>query len=73
MKLLAFIVLASLVLTGCGSEVKKEPKYDELDLIRYKVCLDYEISSGSKGDFSYSENMTDFIIEACEKYLPLKN
>jgi uncharacterized protein YcfL len=73
MKPFISVLVGLLLLTGCSSEVKKELKYDELDLIKYKVCLDYEISSGSKGDFSYSENMTDFIIEACEKYLPVKN
>ena len=72
MKPLISVLVGLLLLTGCGSEVKKELKYDELDLIRYKACIDYEISSLSKGDFSYSENMIDFITEACKKYLPVK-
>jgi uncharacterized protein YcfL len=51
MKPFISVLVGLLLLTGCSSEVKKELKYDELDLIKYKVCLDYEISSGSKGDF----------------------
>jgi len=72
MKLLAFIVLASLVLTGCGSEVKKELKYDEVELIHYKACVDYATNGYSRTSWVWSEQVTDQAIKSCSKYLPVK-
>jgi|LakMenE01Jun11ns_1017448.scaffolds.fasta_scaffold9914089_4 hypothetical protein len=72
MKPLISVLVGLLLLTGCGSEAKKELKYDELDLRQYQVCLDYTMSSFSKRGYTYSEMVTDLTIKACKKYLPVK-
>jgi hypothetical protein len=72
MKRLTSVLVGLLLLTGCSSEVKKELKYDELDLIRYKACVEYATDGWARKSWTYSELVTDQAIESCAKYLPVK-
>jgi hypothetical protein len=64
-------ILTLLLLTGCSGQ-STQPKYDEVDLIRYQACIDYALSTFGKSGWTYSELVTDTTIEACAKYLPTK-
>ena len=74
MKPLISVLVGLLLLTGCGSEVEKETvlKYDEVELIHYKACVDYATNGYSRTSWIWSEQVTDQAIKSCSKYLPVK-
>ena len=72
MKRLNSVLVGLLLLTGCSSGVKKELKYDEIELIRYKACVEYVTDGWARKSCIWSEQVTDQAIESCAKYLPVK-
>ena len=70
MKLLTSVVVGLLLLTGCSSEVNKELKYDELDLITYQRCLDN--LNPVQGAPDQRVNAVESQKILCDKYLPVK-
>ena len=71
-KLLLVLSASTLLLTSCSSAATVEPKYDEVDLIRYKSCFEFAVNTWDNASFLNSQLVTDSAIEACEKYLPVK-
>lgn len=73
MKLLAYVLVGLLFLTGCGSEASKELKYDELDLMIYQQCLDnLKVQSGSRATPDQLVKGAGAAKILCEEYLPIK-
>jgi outer membrane protein assembly factor BamD (BamD/ComL family) len=74
MKLLTSVLVGLLLITGCSSKVKKELKYDELDLMIYQQCLDNlkVPTSGSAATPDQRVKAAGYAKTLCEEYLPLK-
>ena len=63
------LVLCISLLAGCSNS-HKEFKYDEVDLIHYKACLDKFMSSSTSN--LYADAETSSAIDYCKKFLPVK-
>jgi hypothetical protein len=74
MKPLISVLVGLLVLTGCSSEVKKELKYDELDLMIYQQCLDNLKSPTELATASIESRLkaAGYARDLCQEYLPVK-
>jgi hypothetical protein len=68
-KLLLALGTSAVLLTGCSS-ASPEPKYDELELIQYKLCLDQFLPDRQSRFFA--EEITKDAINTCKKFLPIK-
>jgi hypothetical protein len=71
-RLTVIAVLTGLLVTGCSGNTSYEAKYDEVQLIQYKACFEFAVNSWKNTSYLNSEFVTDNAIEACNKYLPIK-
>lgn len=71
-RLALIAVLTGLLVTGCSSDTSYEAKYDEVQLIQYKACFEFAVNGWNNASYLNSELVTDNAIEACKKYLPIK-
>ena len=71
-RLAVIAVLTGLLVTGCSSVTSYEEKYDEVQLIQYEACFEFAVNAWKNATFTSSEFVTDNAIEACKKYLPIK-
>ena len=74
MKLLTSVLVGLLLLTGCSSEVKKELKYDELDLMIYQQCLDNLKTPTELATYNIESRLkaAGYARDLCKEYLPIK-
>lgn len=73
-KLIIGLCSSALLLTGCSSTSSTEPKYDEVELIRYQECIDFYLKGAldKNAFFMASEDYTNQAKDACSKLLPIK-
>lgn len=72
MRKLSLVFIASaLLMTGCSSNTT-QPKYDEVDLIKYEACIDSVLSIYERGGQAYGEVVMAGAEDACKRYLPVK-
>ena len=78
MKLKLFIAQSTtaLLLAGCTSAPSVEPKYDELDLMVYNLCLDKMVGGNLDSKYSFYFMVPTYIesaLEECAEFRPIKN
>jgi PBP1b-binding outer membrane lipoprotein LpoB len=71
---LSVLAISALLLTGCTSTTSEsQPKYDEVDLIEYKTCLDTYLNGIMKsGTYLLANQYTEQAIETCAALKPVK-
>ena len=77
MKLLTYVLVGLLLLTGCSSQANSESeiKYDEVELIVFRTCVENYVSGSTNSRFGSYLNVkyaTEEAIVECRKFLPTK-
>ena len=77
MKLLTSVLVGLLLLSGCSSQANSEPeiKYDEVELIVFRTCVENYVSGSTNSRFGSYLNVkyaTEEAIVECRKFLPTK-
>jgi hypothetical protein len=73
------LVCAVSLLSGCSTSTAPEPKYDELELLVFQMCMEDALASDriSRNQFDYdspseSKEDTQFAYQICKDFFPEK-
>lgn len=71
---LSVLSMSALLLSGCTSTTPEgQPKYDEVELIKYQTCLDTYLNGIMKsGTYLLANQYTEQAIETCSALKPVK-
>jgi hypothetical protein len=72
-KMIILAMISTLLLTSCSNSSSK-PSYDELDLIKYKSCMDYYMAGLGRYGATYllSEQYAQQAEDQCKSLRPVK-